>query len=134
MVNVPKKLILVPVVAAVLGAAGCALQVRSDANAALIHACHSFDWAGSFHGNSSLRTTIANPLNESRLRTAIAARLSSMGVTQASDKADCLIGYGIGADSLAFVIGPVAVLLLLLLTGQFRLPRPPRLAGLWEPY
>jgi hypothetical protein len=37
-----------------------------------------------------------------------------------------VIGYGIGAGSLAFVIVPVAVFLLLLLTGQFRLPRPPR--------
>jgi hypothetical protein len=36
-----------------------------------------------------------------------------------------VIGYGIGAGSPAFVIVPVAVLLLLLLTGQFRLPRPP---------
>jgi hypothetical protein len=103
--NVPKKLLWVPVVAALLGANGCALQVRTDANTALIHACHSFDWAGSFRGNTSLRTTIANPLNESRLRAAIAGRLQSMGVTQASGKADCLIGYGIGANSVV-VGGP----------------------------
>ena len=107
--NVLKKLTLVPVVAAVLGATGCALQVRTDANAALVHACHSFDWAGSFQGNSSLRTTIANPLNESRLRTAIAARLTSMGVTQASGKADCLIGYGIGAHNVVVGPGPYAL-------------------------
>jgi hypothetical protein len=37
-----------------------------------------------------------------------------------------VIGYGLGAGRLVFVIVPVAVLLLLLLTGQFRLPRPPR--------
>jgi hypothetical protein len=37
-----------------------------------------------------------------------------------------VIGYGIGAGSPAFVIVPVAVVLLLLLTGQFRLPTPPR--------
>jgi hypothetical protein len=107
--NVLKKLSLVPVVAAVLGATGCALQVRTDANAALVHACHSFDWAGSFQGNSSLRTTIANPLNESRLRTAIAARLNSMGVTQASGNADCLIGYGIGAHNVVVGPGPYAL-------------------------
>jgi Domain of unknown function (DUF4136) len=97
--HVLKKLIWVPVVATFLGANGCALQVRTDANAALIHACHSFDWAGSFRGNTSLRTTIANPLNESRLRAAIAGHLQSMGVTLASGKADCLVGYGIGASS-----------------------------------
>jgi hypothetical protein len=106
--NVLKKLIVVPVVAAVLGATGCALQVRTDANTALVHACHSFDWAGSFQGNSSLRTTIANPLNESRLRAAIAAHLNSMGVTQASGKADCLIGYGIGAHNVIVGPGPYA--------------------------
>jgi hypothetical protein len=103
-VNVLKKLLLIPVIAAVLGATACALQVRTDANAALIHACHSFDWAGSFRGNTSLRTTIANPLNESRLRAAIAGHLQSMGVTQATaaGKADCLIGYGIGANNVVF--------------------------------
>jgi hypothetical protein len=103
-VKVLKKLVLAPIIAAVLGAAGCALQVRTDANAALIHPCHSFDWAGSFRGNTSLRTTIANPLNESRLRAAIAARLNAMGVTQASGKADCLVGYGIGVQNVA--VGP----------------------------
>ena len=59
--------------------------------------CQSFDWAGSFHGNSdSLRSTIANPVNEARLRTAIQSNLNTLGVQQASENADCLVGYGIG--------------------------------------
>ena len=36
-----------------------------------------------------------------------------------------VIGYGIGAQSWVFVIVPVVLLVLLLLTGQFRLPKPP---------
>lgn len=101
-----KRLAFVPILGAVLAAAGCAyIPVHTDANAALIHACHSYDWAGSFHGNTSLRTTIANPLNESRLRAAIAARLQSMGISQASGNADCLIGYGIGSHNVV-VGGP----------------------------
>ena len=48
------------------------LYVRSDVNHALIGTvhCRTFAWAGAFHGNSPLRNTIANPLNENRLRSA----------------------------------------------------------------
>jgi hypothetical protein len=98
-INVFRKLAFFPLAAAVLGSACAYIPVRTDANAALIHACHSYDWAGSFRGNTSLRTTIANPLNESRLRAAIAARMQAMGVTQATGSADCLVGYGIGAQN-----------------------------------
>jgi len=90
--------IIVPGVALL---ASCAsLYVRSDVNHALIASvhCHTFAWVGSFHGNSPLRNTVANPLNENRLRAAIAAHLSG-GIQPAASAADCLVGYGIGSNS-----------------------------------
>ena len=74
----------------------CAPYVRSDVNTAAISRVHcgTFAWAGEFRSNSPLRSTIANPVNESRLRAAIASHL---GVIQpAPGNADCLVGYGIG--------------------------------------
>src|SRR2546429_8784674 len=94
--------IIVPGIAALL--ASCtSLHVRSDVNHALIGTvhCRTFAWAGSFHGNSPLRNTIANPLNEKRLRTAIAAHLGSGGVQPTAADADCLVGYGIGSNTVA---------------------------------
>ncbi|HYL71768.1 MAG TPA: DUF4136 domain-containing protein [Candidatus Dormibacteraeota bacterium] len=89
--------VLVPAVAGLL--AGCySLTVRTDVNSALagtVH-CSSYAWAGSFRGNSTLRSTVANPINESRLRSAIAAHLGG-GVQDDASKADCLVGYGIGS-------------------------------------
>jgi len=83
------------------GLAACSsLRVTSDVNKSLAGTmkCQSFDWAGSFHGSSdSLRSTIANPVNEARLRTAIQANLFTVGVQQAAQNPDCLVGYGIGA-------------------------------------
>jgi len=80
--------------------AGCtSLRVTSDVNTPLIGTvqCHTFEWAGSFRGSSdSLRSTIANPVNESRLRAAIQANLGTAGVQPATSGADCLVGYGIG--------------------------------------
>src|SRR3979411_1759937 len=76
------------------------LSVKADVNQPLASTvkCQSFDWAGSFHGSSdSLRSTIANPVNEARLRTAIQANLITVGVQQAGQNPDCLVGYGIGA-------------------------------------
>ena len=82
-------------------AAGCTtLRVTSDVNQPLASTvkCQSFDWAGSFRGSSdSLRSTIANPVNEARLRAAIEANLSSRGVRPVAENADCLVGYGIGS-------------------------------------
>jgi hypothetical protein len=74
------------------------LSVMSDVNPELqsgIH-CHSFAWAGTFRSDSPLRGTIANPLNESRLRTAIASSLQTKGLQPATADAECLVGYGIG--------------------------------------
>jgi hypothetical protein len=89
------------VVPALLLASCTTLYVKSDVNHALIDNvhCHSFAWAGAFHGNSPLRNTIANPLNENRLRTAIAAHLGSGGIQADSGGADCLVGYGIGSNT-----------------------------------
>ncbi len=89
--------------AAVALLGGCATpQVRSDVNAALagqVH-CHSYDWAGGFRGDSPLRSTVANPLNESRLRAAISRNLESRGVHAVKENAECLVGYGIGARTI----------------------------------
>ena len=67
--------------AALILAACTTLSVRSDVNSALIGQvhCNTFAWAGSFRGSSPLRNTIANPLNESRLRAAITANLAAKG-------------------------------------------------------
>jgi hypothetical protein len=75
----------------------CAPYVRSDVNTAAISRVHcgTFAWAGEFRSNSPLRSTIANPVNEGRLRTAIAAHLGGV-IQPAPGNADCLVGYGIG--------------------------------------
>jgi len=75
----------------------CAPYVHSDVNTAAIGRVHcgSFAWAGEFRSNSPLRSTIANPVNESRLRAAIASHLGAP-IQPAPGNADCLVGYGIG--------------------------------------
>jgi len=83
----------------VCGFAGCAsLHVTSDVNTPLASSvkCHSFEWAGSFRGSDALRSSVANPVNEARLRAAIESNMSAAGVQLASSGADCLVGYGIG--------------------------------------
>jgi hypothetical protein len=82
---------------AALTLAACAPYVRSDVNTALIGQVHcgSFAWAGTFRSSSPLRSTIANPVNETRLRTSIASHLGSP-IQPGPGNADCLVGYGIG--------------------------------------
>jgi len=82
-------------------AACTSLHVRSDVNSELVGTihCHTYSWAGSFRSNSPLRSTVANPINESRLRSAIAASLQATGAQQVATDADCLVGYGIGTRS-----------------------------------
>src|SRR5215469_12943690 len=107
--DVLKRLKLFPVAGASLLAAACAtVPVHTDTNPSVMHACHSYAWAGAFHGNGDLRTTVANPLNESRLRGAIAANMQSRGVAPAgpNNPPDCLIGYGIGAQTVVYGPGP----------------------------
>jgi hypothetical protein len=92
--------LILPVLAAAL--AGCtSIPVRTDQNSQLLATvhCQSVAWAGGFKGDSPLRTSIANPLNEARLRDAIAADLPAAGLTLVDPpKAQCLIGYGIGME------------------------------------
>lgn len=108
--------VLIPVAAGVALAACVGVPVRTDQNSQLLATvhCQSVAWAGGFRGNSPLRNTIANPLNEARLRDAIAANLQSAGLTlvdapppspagrpagappSPTPAAQCLIGYGIG--------------------------------------
>jgi len=112
--------ILLPIAALGAALAGCtAIPVRTDENSQLLASvhCQSVAWAGGFKGASPLRNTIANPLNEGRLRDAIAANLQTMGrplvdrpsaapgappgaapAGNAAPAAQCLIGYGIGMD------------------------------------
>jgi hypothetical protein len=103
--------VLIPV-AAGMALAGCTgIPVRTDQNSQLLATvhCQSVAWAGGFKGSSPLRNTIANPLNEARLRDAIAADLQTAGLTLVdapapgpgaaatpAPAAQCLIGYGIG--------------------------------------
>ncbi len=89
-------------IAACGGLVACAsLHVTSDVNRAVAGSvqCHTFAWAGTFKGDSPLRDTIANPVNEARLRNAITANLAAVGVQPAAtgQGADCLVGYGIGS-------------------------------------
>jgi hypothetical protein len=104
-VPMKKQLIRTGLAAAAVvgGLTACAsLRVTSDVNTPLAASvqCHTFAWAGAFRGNSPLRNGVANPLNESRLRTAIATHFSAIGVQPATGgEADCLVGYGIGAQS-----------------------------------
>ena len=95
---------------AALALGGCALSVKSDVNRSLMSKvqCHSFSWAGAFRTDSTARSTVANPVNEGRLRAAIAAHLETAGMQLAPSNADCLVGYGIGAHNVvegAYPIG-----------------------------
>lgn len=89
------------VAAAVCGSAACTyLRVTSDVNPGQsVPHCHTYAWAGAFHAKEGVALTVANPLNEKRLRGAIAANLEARGVQPATTEADCLVGYGIGAHT-----------------------------------
>jgi hypothetical protein len=114
--------VLIPVAAASAALAGCTgVPVRTDQNSQLLATvhCQTVAWAGGFKGSSPLRNTIANPLNEARLRDAIAANLQIAGITLVNEPAptpplagsgpgapapvtapaaQCLVGYGIGMN------------------------------------
>jgi len=101
-----RTMLLALLTAAAALSAGCALTVRSDANHALLSSVHcgTYAWAGAFRGSSPLRNTIANPLNEERLRAAITAHLAPGGtILPVGTPADCLVGYGIGGN---YVVDP----------------------------
>ena len=83
-----------------VGLSACeTLQVTSDVNSALVGSvhCHSFAFTGEFRGDNPLRTGIANPLNETRLRAAITAQMQAHGAQPATSNPECLVGYAIGS-------------------------------------
>jgi hypothetical protein len=88
------------VLVAASSVSGCALQVRSDVNRTAFHPgqCHTFAFAGTFRADNPMRGTVANPVNESRLRAAITSHMQSIGAQLANENADCLVGYGIGSS------------------------------------
>lgn len=93
-----KTLKIVPATALLCLLSACAtIRVSSNVNETLANSvqCHSFGWAGSFRGGP-LSATIANPVNESYLRSAIETHLESLGMRADATRPDCLVGYGIG--------------------------------------
>jgi hypothetical protein len=102
--------LLLTFLAAVTVLAGCeTLHVRSDVNSGLIAtvSCHTFSFAGKFRGSSPLRNSIANPVNEDRLREAITAHLQAAGAQPVESNAQCLVGYGIGSHRVVDGVYPV---------------------------
>lgn len=88
-------------VAAALGLlAGCALQARTDSDPkASVASCHNYAFADATESRPEAATAFGNPLNEKRLRDAIASGLSAHGLPAAADgaSADCVVGYAIGS-------------------------------------
>ncbi|MBS0387999.1 MAG: DUF4136 domain-containing protein [Proteobacteria bacterium] len=79
---------------------GCALEARTDSDPrASVGSCHTYAFADSIESRPEAATAFGNPLNEKRLRDAIAAGLNAHGVSAATDSAsaDCLVGYAIGS-------------------------------------
>lgn len=117
-----RRAVFILSMAAVAALTGCTgIPVRTDQDAQLLASvhCQSVAWAGGFKGASPLRNSIANPLNESRLRNAIAANLQAAGIplvesppagAAPSRPADsgtrCLIGYGIGIEQQVDMVYP----------------------------
>jgi hypothetical protein len=84
--------------ASALLSSGCAMQARVDADARQsVAACHTYAFADAPLGGPE--GAYSNPLNDKRLREAIAAQLSGRGVQAAADAtpADCIVGYAIGS-------------------------------------
>jgi hypothetical protein len=89
------------------------LQVRSDYDAAAdISTCRSYDWAPASTAAAGRRDersrAFDNPLNDVRLRNAIAKRLAARGMqpVAAGGTADCLVGHAIGVRDTLVDTGP----------------------------
>ena len=85
---------------ALIGLAGCALQARTDSDPRLsVATCHTYAFADPQVSRPEAATAFGNPLNEKRLREAIAMNLSGHGLVAAADgtAADCAVGYAIGS-------------------------------------
>lgn len=74
-------------------------RVRTDANAAAsVSACRTYGWIEPTVGPSPSNSAFANPINDQRLRTAVAQRLAAKGIRPAESGAapDCLVSHAIG--------------------------------------
>jgi hypothetical protein len=86
--------------AAMLLQAGCALEARTDSDpGASLSVCHSYAFAEAAESRPEGATAFGNPLNEKRLRDAIASGLAAHGIPAAAEgaAADCVVGYAIGS-------------------------------------
>jgi hypothetical protein len=95
-----KTVIVIFTSGSLLGLAGCALHARTDSDPRVsVAACHSFSFADGGMHRPEAASAFGNPLNEKRLREAIAANLGSRGLPVAAESAaaDCTVGYAIGS-------------------------------------
>ncbi len=79
---------------------GCALQARTDSDPRVsLAVCHSYAFADAQDVRPEAASAFGNPLNEKRLREAIAGSLAARGMAVAAEgaPADCLVGYAIGS-------------------------------------
>lgn len=86
--------------AAMILLAGCALQARTDSDPrASLSVCHNYAFAEAAESRPEGATAFGNPLNEKRLRDAIAGGLAAHGIAAAADGAapECVVGYAIGS-------------------------------------
>ena len=84
--------------AALLFTAGCAIQARSDTDPRVSLAqCHTYSFGMPVSDRSE--PAYANPLNDKRLRDAIAGQLQARGMQPAAGEGqgDCLVRYAIGS-------------------------------------
>src|SRR5450755_1675964 len=75
------------------------LRVHSDTDATLsVASCHTYSWLETL-ASAPKQTAFKNPINDKRLRDAIAKRLASRGIAAVEPGAtsDCLVGYAIGS-------------------------------------
>ncbi len=98
MINHLRRISIIALTLSVALSACTTLRVTSDVNTTVSTQCRSFAWAGSFRPKSGPLNQVVNPVNESRLRSAIATNLGARGLTltDSMKDADCLVGYGIG--------------------------------------
>lgn len=83
---------------ALIALTGCALSARTDYNPKVSMAsCHSYGFAD--RELQQPAAVFGNPLNEKRMRDAIAESLAARGLVPAADGAapDCIVSYAIGS-------------------------------------
>ncbi len=80
--------------------AGCALQAQTDSDPRVsLATCHNYSFADAQDSRPEATSAFGNPLNEKRLREAIAGSLAARGLLLSTEggAADCLVGYAIGS-------------------------------------